>query len=163
MLCSDGACKVFDKDANGYVRSETIGAVFLQKSKDAKRIYGQVINSFRLYLVIFIIHYQAVYGKINCDGYKSEGLNFPSTTMQAQLLKEVYEDSGLDLDDLSYIEAHGTGTIVGDSQEVEAIDTSVGKKRTKPLLIGSVKSNLGHTEPSAGICSLAKVRLFDSM
>lgn len=79
--------------------------------------------------------------------------------MQAQLLKEIYIDSGIHPDDLSYIEAHGTGTTVGDYQEVEAIDFSIGKRRTKPLWIGSVKSNLGHTEPSSGICSLAKVNI----
>lgn len=79
--------------------------------------------------------------------------------MQAQLLKEVYEDSGMDVNDLTYIEAHGTGTVVGDSQEVEAIDISIGGKRMKPLWIGSVKSTMGHSEPSSGLCALVKVKV----
>ncbi|RZC40858.1 Ketoacyl-synt C, ketoacyl-synt, and/or PS-DH domain containing protein, partial [Asbolus verrucosus] len=140
VLSYDGICKVFDQNANGYVRGDTIACIFLQKSKVAKRIYAQLL-----------------YTKINCDGYKSFGITFPSTQMQQQLLTEIFDESGYSPSDLSYLEAHGTGTEVGDPQEVEAIDGAIAKKREKPLLIGSVKCSIGHTEPASGLCSLIKV------
>ncbi|KAJ8963950.1 hypothetical protein NQ314_005281 [Rhamnusium bicolor] len=92
LLCMDGSCKVFDKTGNGYVRSETIGVVLLQKSKNAQRIYAQVI-----------------YAKTNCDGYKEQGITYPSGQSQVALLKEFYEECNIDRCSLSYMEAHGTG------------------------------------------------------
>lgn len=77
--------------------------------------------------------------------------------MQRQLLQEFYEESGIDPVDLSYVEAHGTGTKVGDPQEIQAIDTVLAKVRDKELLIGSVKSSIGHTEPASGVASVVKV------
>lgn len=142
VLSSDGRCKSFDADADGYARSETISIVYLQKAKNAKRVYATV-----------------VYGKTNCDGYKEQGITFPSSKMQYSLLKECYEECGVPPSCLSYMECHGTGTRVGDPEEINAIDKVFGKGRNTPLLIGSVKSNLGHAEPASGICQVAKVIL----
>lgn len=142
VLSPDGVCKSFDAAANGYVRSESRCSVFLQKAKDAKRIYGQLVHT-----------------KTNCDGYKSEGITFPSGLAQQELLEEVYAECGVDPKDVFFVEAHGTGTKVGDPQELNAIDRVFCKGRKEPLLIGTVKANLGHTEPVAALASLTKVGL----
>ncbi|CAH0548595.1 unnamed protein product [Brassicogethes aeneus] len=139
VLSKDGSCKVFDKDADGYARSEAIACVFLQRSKDAKRIYATVVHS-----------------KTNSDGYKEHGITFPSKEGQKTLLKEFYNECEVDPNDLSYFEAHGTGTKVGDPEELSATDEVFAERRTKPLMIGSVKSNMGHTEPTSGLCSVIK-------
>ncbi|KAJ6625428.1 Fatty acid synthase [Pseudolycoriella hygida] len=140
VLAADGYCRPFDANASGYSRSETICAILLQKAKHAKRIYSTV-----------------VYTKTNCDGYKPEGITYPSGKMQEKLLSEFYQDIQMDPSSVSYVEAHGTGTIVGDPQECQAIDSIFCKGRTTPLLIGSVKSNIGHSEAGSGCCSVAKV------
>lgn len=114
----------------------------MQKAKAAKRIYATV-----------------EYSKTNCDGYKVEGITYPSSQMQEKLLKEFYEDISLDPATISYVEAHSTGTSVGDPEECIAIDNVFCKNRKTPLLVGSVKSNIGHSESSSGVCSIAKVLL----
>lgn len=136
----DGRCKSFDEDANGYTRSETVAVIFLQKAKDAKRIYATVTHA-----------------KTNCDGYKEQGITFPSSIMQAKLLRECYEECGIPPSSLSFMEAHGTGTRVGDPEEVNAIDEVFSPGRKTPLKIGSIKSNLGHAEPASGLCAVSKV------
>ena len=79
------------------------------------------------------------------------GISFPSGKMQAELLRRVYSESGVDPKEVAYIEAHGTGTRVGDPQELNALaDVFLGEGRKKPLLVGSVKSNAGHTESTSG-------------
>ncbi|KAL0116838.1 hypothetical protein PUN28_010028 [Cardiocondyla obscurior] len=143
ILSPDGRSKVFDVNANGYARSEAISVVYLQKAKNAKRIYGTL-----------------VYGRSNCDGFKEQGITFPSSKMQSQLLQECYDHCNLSPNNLSYLECHGTGTTVGDPEEISAIETSICKKRTDPLLIGSVKSNLGHSEGGSGLTQVAKVFFF---
>ncbi|KAL6257977.1 hypothetical protein P5V15_011573 [Pogonomyrmex californicus] len=140
VLSRDGRCKAFDNDADGYARSEAIVVLFLQKAKNAKRIYARV-----------------VYGKSNCDGYKEQGITFPSSAMQGELLRECYEECGVSPKDLSYMECHGTGTKVGDPEEIIAIEKAICKSRTTPLLIGSVKTNMGHSEPVSGLCQVAKI------
>lgn len=142
ILSFDGRSKAFDADADGYVRSEAISVIYLQKAKHAKRIYATV-----------------VYGKANCDGYKAQGILFPSSAMQGQLMKECYEDCGMSPNCLSYLECHGIGTKIGDPEEITAVEKIFCKDRTTPLLIGSVKSNLGHAEPASGLCQVAKVIL----
>ncbi|XP_035722352.1 fatty acid synthase-like [Vespa mandarinia] len=139
VLSQDGRCKCFDADASGYTRSESVAIAFLQKAKNAKRIYGTVFHA-----------------KTNCDGYKKEGITFPSSEMQSALLKEFYEECDIPTNSINYIEAHGTGTKVGDPEELNAIDRVFTKGRTNPLKIGSIKGNLGHTEPASGVCSIAK-------
>ncbi|KAL2715951.1 fatty acid synthase-like [Vespula squamosa] len=89
MLNQDDHCKVFDEDANGYTRSESIFVVFLQKAKTAKRIYATIIHA-----------------KTNCNGYKDEGIIFPSNLMQSTLLKEFYEECSVSTFCISYIKIH---------------------------------------------------------
>ncbi|XP_048505788.1 fatty acid synthase-like [Athalia rosae] len=140
VLAADGSCKSFDNSGNGYCRSEAISVVYLQKAKDAKRIHARI-----------------VYTKTNCDGFKEEGITFPSNIVQRQLLQEFYEECQIPPSSIAYVEAHGTGTKVGDPVEVDAIDQVFSPGRTKPLRIGSIKSNLGHSEPASGLCSIAKI------
>ncbi|XP_011878072.1 PREDICTED: fatty acid synthase [Vollenhovia emeryi] len=140
VLSPDGRSKAFDADADGYARSETVSVIFLQKAKNARRIYATL-----------------VYGKANCDGYKEQGITFPSSKMQGILMKECYEDCGIPTSDLVYLECHGSGTKVGDPEEINAIENIICKDRTTPLLIGSVKSNMGHSEPASGLCQVVKM------
>ncbi|XP_063218658.1 fatty acid synthase-like [Bacillus rossius redtenbacheri] len=140
VLSMDGVCRSFDNKANGYARSEAIAVVYLQKAKDAKRIYCTVVHA-----------------KTNCDGYKDEGITYPSGLMQQKLLEDFYAECRVDPSTLGYIEAHGTGTKVGDPEELNAIDKVFCNGRSVPLPIGSVKSNIGHSEPASGLCSVAKV------
>lgn len=95
VLSKDGFCRPFDKDASGYCRSEAVNMIFLQKAKDAKRVYATVLHS-----------------KTNVDGFKNEGLTHPSSDAQGQLIKEFYEDLGMDPRKVDYLEAHGTATKV---------------------------------------------------
>ncbi|XP_070388897.1 fatty acid synthase-like [Dermacentor albipictus] len=143
MLSPDGMCKPFDAHADGYTRSETVGAIFLQRAKQARRIYSKIIGV-----------------KANADGFKKEGISVPSQTVQGKLLREVYAEANVDPRRVLYLEAHGTGTTVGDPVELAAInDFFCGSGRDTPLKIGSVKSNVGHAEAASGICSVAKVIL----
>ncbi|XP_076644466.1 fatty acid synthase [Halictus rubicundus] len=140
VLSTDCRCKSFDSRANGYVRSEAVSVIFLQKAKVAKRIYATV-----------------VYGKSNCDGYKEQGITFPASAIQKMLLEDFYRECKLSPTVISYLEAHGTGTSVGDPEEIHAIEQVFVKNRSTPLRIGSIKSNLGHAEPASGLCSVAKI------
>lgn len=142
VLASDGFCRPFCNQATGYTRAETVCAMYVQKAKDTKRMYCSVL-----------------YTKTNCDGYKSEGITYPSGHMQKVLLREFYEDIGIEPKHLAYVEAHSTGTVVGDPEECMALDTVLCEGRDTPLPVGSVKSNVGHTEPAAALCSLAKIIL----
>ncbi|XP_062548544.1 fatty acid synthase-like [Armigeres subalbatus] len=139
VLSKNGLCRPFDKDATGYTRSEAVCAVFLQKAKDAKRIYSYVVHS-----------------SANCDGFKSEGITYPSGLVQQQLLTEFYDKVEISPTEVAYVEAHSTGTFVGDPEECDAIDKVYCTGRKGPLLVGSVKSSIGHTEASAGVCSITK-------
>jgi len=144
MLSQEGKCKSFDAQGKGYVRSETVGAIFLQK-KDitCKRFYAKVLHS-----------------KVNTDGAKEQGITYPSGRIQSQLLREIYAESDIDPSLVTYVEAHGTGTKVGDPQELNSIAevfASQQSLRNVPLFIGSTKSNMGHSEPASGIAALIKM------
>ncbi|EZA48517.1 Fatty acid synthase [Ooceraea biroi] len=139
VLSESNKDKPFDVTADGYVRAEAISAIYLQKAKDARRIYATVVGI-----------------ETNTDGYKLQGISFPSTELQYQLMQETCIKAGINPADVVYVEAHGTGTIIGDPEEVNSIDRVFCKNRTTPLLIGSVKSNTGHTEATAGMCSIIK-------
>ena len=144
MLSRRGRCNVFDAAGDGYVRSEG-GGIFLLKDYDQAVADGNPI--------LAVVAASA----INSDGKKS-GLTVPSSQAQATLLKDVYADAGIDPADIDYIEAHGTGTAVGDPIETRALGDALAKFRAKdrPLLIGSVKSNLGHLEAASGVAGLVK-------
>ena len=136
---ADGISKVWDKDADGFVRSEAIACVLLQKKSQAKRIYATVVHS-----------------KTNVDGYKKSGNFFPSKELQQTLLEETYIEAGIDPNDIEYFEAHGTGTKAGDPEEAQAIANAYCKNRKGKLLIGLVKSNIGHGEGTSGLASITK-------
>lgn len=142
MLSPDGRCKVFDESANGYVRSEG-GGVFLLKDYDQAKADGNTI--------LAVVAASAV----NTDGNKS-GLTIPSCQSQIVLMEQTCQKAGITPDQIDYIEAHGTGTPVGDPIETRAIGTAIGQKRNSPLPIGSVKSNLGHLETASAVASLVK-------
>ncbi|XP_045539247.1 fatty acid synthase-like [Papilio machaon] len=140
VLSPDGRCKSFDNNANGYARSEAIVVCFLQKAKDSRRVYAQLLHA-----------------KTNCDGYKEQGITYPAGQIQKLLLNEFYEECSIPPSTLEFVEAHGTGTRVGDPEELLAIDEVFCTGRSEPLMIGSIKSNLGHSEPASGLCSIAKL------
>jgi phthiocerol/phenolphthiocerol synthesis type-I polyketide synthase C len=144
MLSRRGKCSVFDAAGDGYVRSEG-GGIFVLKDYEKALADGDPI--------IAVVAASAV----NSDGKKS-GLTVPSSHAQATLLSETYAEAGIDPKDIDYIEAHGTGTAVGDPIETRALGEAIGKFRAKdnPLLIGSVKSNLGHLEAASGVAGLVK-------
>lgn len=139
-MSPDGKCKTFDDSANGYVRAEALATIFLQRTKDAKRIYATVVHA----------------KKFN-DGFTENGITYPSGKAQSISLEEFYRECDISPAIVEYVEAHGTGTKVGDPEEVYAIDKVFCKDRKFPLKIGSVKSNLGHCEPASGMCGIAKV------
>ncbi|KAL2719278.1 fatty acid synthase-like [Vespula squamosa] len=98
-----------------------------------------------------------IHAKTNCNGYKKQGITFPSSKIQSTLLKEFYEECGVRTVYIPYLEAHGIGTKIKDPEEINAIDRIFTKDRNNPLKFGSVKANLGHTKPASGLCSIAKV------
>ncbi|XP_063374586.1 fatty acid synthase-like [Cydia amplana] len=142
MLAKDGRCAAFDESGQGYVRSEAVVAVFLQRRSVARRVYCTVHAA-----------------RVNNDGHKPQGITYPSGEMQGRLTQETYDETGLSPQDLAYFEAHGTGTKAGDPQELNEIVERFCKGREAPLLMGSVKSNMGHAEWASGLCSIAKVVL----
>ncbi len=142
MLSPAGRCQVFDEAGDGYVRSEG-GGLFFIKDYDAAIRDGDT--------VLAIVAGSAV----NTDGYKS-GLTLPNPDAQARLMSTTYEKAGISADQIDYLEAHGTGTAVGDPIETRAISLALGKNRTSALPIGSVKSNVGHMETASGVAGLAK-------
>ena len=147
MLSKDGKCKAFDKSADGYVRGEGMGLVLLKPLsaaiRDRDRIYAVIKGS-----------------AVNHDG-KTNGLSAPSPQAQADVIKRAYEVSGVHPETVTYIEAHGTGTPLGDPIEFEglirAFRTFTDKKQFCAL--GTVKTNIGHLESAAGVAGLIKIIL----
>jgi polyketide synthase 13 len=147
VLAPDGRIKSFSQDADGYARSEGGGMLVLKRLADARRDGDEIIA---------VIAGSA----INHDG-RSNGLLAPNPDAQAEVLRKAYKNAGINPRDVDYIEAHGTGTILGDPIEADALGRVVGRGRQadKPALLGAVKSNVGHLESAAGAASLAKMAL----
>ena len=145
MLSRTGLCQAFSANADGYVRAEG-GVVLILQSAQAAARSGRTVRG-----VI------AASG-VNSDG-RTTGISLPSGTAQGALLEQVYRDAGIDLDRIAFVEAHGTGTPVGDPIEASAIGGRLGKPRRAPLPIGSIKTNIGHTEPVSGLAGLLKASL----
>ena len=143
-LSPDGRCKTFDAAANGFVRGEGCGIVVL------KRLSAAIENGDR---VLATVRGTAV----NHDG-RSSGLTVPNQSSQEKLLKEALRLARLEAAQIDYLEAHGTGTSLGDPIELGAV-ASVFGDRSRPLWVGSVKTNIGHLEGAAGIAGLIKVVL----
>ncbi|MDH3602013.1 MAG: type I polyketide synthase, partial [Candidatus Tectomicrobia bacterium] len=145
MLAPDGRCKTFDASANGIGRGEGCGVIALQRLSDALADGNPVVALIR--------------GSASNHDGPSSGLTVPNSLAQQALLRQALVNADIQPDEVSYIEAHGTGTSLGDPIEVEALDAVFGKTRRHPLLVGSVKSNIGHLEGAAGIAGLIKVVL----
>ena len=145
MLSRTGLCQAFSKNADGYVRSEG-GVVFVLQSAEAARRNGATVRAV------------VAASGINSDG-RTTGISLPSGYAQGALLEKVYREAEIGLDDLAFMEAHGTGTPVGDPIEASAIGSKLGRGRQAPLPIGSIKTNIGHTEPVSGLAGLMKATL----
>ncbi|MXZ57652.1 MAG: SDR family NAD(P)-dependent oxidoreductase [Rhodothermaceae bacterium] len=147
MLSPDGKCKTFDASANGYVRGEGCGVVILKRLSDAKR------DGDRIWAVIR--------GSAVNHGGTGVGLTVPHTPALESVMETALVRGGLHPSAVGYIEAHGTGTAVGDPVELDAVTAVYGEGRPSehPLLIGSVKTNMGHLESAAGIAGLIKAAL----
>ncbi|XP_047348390.1 fatty acid synthase-like [Vespa velutina] len=143
LLSEDGVNRSFDAKASGFTRSESIGVLFLQKAKNAKRIYAEVFNS--------MLMYSETITRNKCF--------FPTGEYQAKIMKQTLKQCGLKPSDITYIEADGTAIKEGDREELKAIDLVYAQDRSpsNPLLIGSIKSNIGHTLCNNTINSIFKV------
>ncbi|RQH10157.1 type I polyketide synthase [Paraburkholderia dinghuensis] len=148
MLSPTGRCRAFDAAGDGYVRAEGGGFVLL------KRLDRALADGDPIYAVI-------AGSGVNSDGHSPGGISVPTSAMQADLLRSVYRRAGVDPRSVAYVEAHGTGTAVGDPIEARALieALSSGRPATDPLLIGSVKTNVGHLETAAGMAGLLKAVL----
>ncbi|MGD0282879.1 MAG: beta-ketoacyl synthase N-terminal-like domain-containing protein, partial [Dissulfurispiraceae bacterium] len=147
MLSPDGRCKTFDASADGYVRSEGCGVVVLKRLSQALADKDSVLA---------VIRGSAV----NQDG-SSNGLTAPNGLAQEAVIRRALLAARISPQEVSYVEAHGTGTSLGDPVEVKALGTVYRRDKTvkEPLVLGSVKANIGHTEAAAGIAGLMKVVL----
>lgn len=147
VLASDGRCRPFDQNAAGFVRAEGGGVVILQ-TLDQARQAGTGVRAL------------VAASGTNCDG-AGQPIGSPSARGQIDLLRRVYDSAGIDPHQVGYVEAHGTGTRAGDGAEARALGAVLGQGRAsgQPLLVGSVKANLGHLEGAAGIVSLIKAVL----
>jgi len=145
MLARDGRCKAFSANADGYVRSDGAAALILKRLEDAEsagdNIWAVIAGS-----------------AVNSDGL-SNGLTAPNGLSQQRVIRDALSDGGLEAGDITYVEAHGTGTPLGDPIEIAALAATYGSSGPRPCYVGSVKSNIGHTEPVAGLAGTLKVIL----
>ncbi|MCK8524321.1 type I polyketide synthase [Aquimarina sp. D1M17] len=147
FLSKHSRCKAFDSDAGGYVRGEGGGVVILKPYEDAIKDGDKI--------------YALINGTgVNQDGHTS-GITVPNGDAQTRLIQKVYKENGIDTKDVHYVEAHGTGTPVGDPIEFGALNKVLSEKRTSDdkLLVGSVKTNIGHLEAASGVAGLIKTAL----
>lgn len=145
MLAPDGHCKTFDESADGYARAEGCGVLVLKRLSDAVAAGDRVLALVRG-------------TAIGQDG-ESAGLSAPNGTAQEAVMRAALADARLEPGDIQYVEAHGTGTPLGDPIEMGSVNGVFGASHHKddPLTIGSLKANLGHMEPAAGLGGLIKV------
>ncbi len=147
MLSADGRCRTFDDAADGYVRGEGAGLVYL------KPLSAALADGDRVHAVIR--------GSAVGHGGRSNGLTAPKGSAQRTVMARALERSGLAASAVGYVEAHGTGTALGDPIEWEALAAVYGRGRPaqEPCVVGSVKTNIGHLEAAAGIAGLIKAAL----
>ncbi|KAF9728924.1 Type I Iterative PKS [Paraphaeosphaeria minitans] len=145
VLSPTSECHTFDASADGYGRAEGIGALYIKRLSDALRD-GDAIRS--------VIKGSA----INANG-KTAGISLPSADGQEAVIRKAMHKASLSPNDITYVECHGTGTKVGDAIEVEALNRVFQRPLDRPLFIGSVKSNIGHSEAASGIAGVIKSTL----
>jgi acyl transferase domain-containing protein/acyl carrier protein/protein-L-isoaspartate O-methyltransferase len=147
MMAPDGRCKTFDEAADGFVRSEGCGVVVLKPLSDALAAGDHILAVIRG-------------SAINQDG-RSNGLTAPNGPSQVSVIRDALANAGVEPHEISYVETHGTGTSLGDPIEVQALGAALGKGRpeNQPLMIGSVKTNIGHLEAAAGVAGFIKLIL----
>ena len=153
MLSSEGRCKTFSRGANGFVRSEGVGILMLKKLSDAEAAGDHV--------------YGVILGTAENHGGRASSFTSPNPEAQAELLRRAYLQAAVDPSSVTYIEAHGTGTELGDPIEIEGLKTAFAalyEHRGMPPVaghcgIGAVKSNIGHLELAAGVAGMVKVLL----
>ncbi|MFI0822554.1 type I polyketide synthase [Streptomyces sp. NPDC021098] len=145
LSAPDGRCKPFSSDANGIGRGEGVGAVVLRRLEDA------IADGQSVYAVIRGT-------AVNQDG-RSNGIVAPNRWSQQEVLAAAYRRAGVEPSDVAFTEGHGTGTVLGDMIEVKALGGLHADRAGKPMALGSVKGNLGHTEGAAGVAGLIKVAL----
>ncbi|RVE53445.1 hypothetical protein evm_002015, partial [Chilo suppressalis] len=143
--CPDGKTRSFDDNANGCAKSEAIQVVFLQKAKDAFRVYGELVHIKNDYI--------GVKGSGTEHGFHRDPVAL------SNYLKSFYDEVSVPPEAVEYVEAMGAAIPDADKTELESIDNVFCKNRRNPLLVGSVLSNIGYTEASTGLCSLIKVLL----
>jgi acyl transferase domain-containing protein/acyl carrier protein len=147
MLAADGRCKTFDAAANGYVRGEGCGVIVLKRLSDAVANNDHILALIRG-------------SRVNQDG-PSGGLTVPNGPAQEDVIRQALHNAGIEPGQVDYIEAHGTGTSLGDPIELGALGEVFGSNHDQqhPLIVGSVKTNIGHLEAAAGIAGIIKVVL----
>lgn len=145
ILSPDSRCKTFDASANGFVRSEGCGVVVLKRLQTAIADRNNILAVLRG-------------SAVNQNG-RTSGLTAPNSLSQQAVIEKALKSARIQAEDVSYVEAHGTGTLLGDSVEIRALAEIFSKGRTHPLIIGSVKPNIGHSEAAAGVINLIKVVL----
>ncbi|KAI0894281.1 putative polyketide synthase [Annulohypoxylon nitens] len=144
ILSSSSTCRTFDSLADGYGRADAVNSVYL------KRMSSAIKDRHEIYAVIRGT-------AVNSNG-KTPGITLPSADLQEEVIRKAYANANLDLTDTDYVECHGTGTAVGDPIELEALGRCFNSKSNQ-LMVGSVKTNLGHSEAASGLTSLIKVAL----
>ncbi|KAL4884019.1 putative polyketide synthase [Aspergillus karnatakaensis] len=144
-LSPTGECHTFDAAADGYARAEGVTAIYI------KRVVSAMKDENRIQAVIRRT-------AVNANG-KTPGIALPSTAMQETVIRQAYRTAGLDFQDTDYVECHGTGTVVGDPIEIDAIARCFAPRHNEALRIGAVKPNLGHGEAASGLTSVLKVVL----
>ncbi|KFA72420.1 hypothetical protein S40288_08039 [Stachybotrys chartarum IBT 40288] len=145
VLSSTSTCHSFSAEADGYGRADGVGCLYVKRLADAIRDNDPVRG---------VIRGTAV----NANG-KTAGITLPSALGQEAVVRKAYSKAGLDLDQTTYVECHGTGTPVGDPIEVEGLSRVFHRSNENPLLIGSVKTNLGHSEAASGLSGVMKTIL----
>ena len=147
MMAPDGTCKTFDSRADGFVRAEGCGIIMLKRLSDAESNRDHILALIRG-------------SAVNQDG-RSSGMTAPNGTAQEEVVRSALVASGVQPREIGYVEAHGTGTSLGDPIEAHALAAVLGPGRSAddPLVVGSVKTNLGHMESTAGVVGLIKTVL----